>query len=84
MHIGENMVKVISLSEEAYRELKKLKNGDSFSEAILRVLKEKKKGTDYEGFRKLAGALRGSRSDWEKIKEEIYKHRKIRMRRWQF
>ena len=83
-YAGEMMVKVISLSEEAYVELKKLKNGDSFSEAILKIIKEKKKGTDYEAFAKLAGALKDSKSNWGKIKEEIYRQRKIRTRKWQF
>ena len=70
------MVKVISLSEEAYSELKKIKNGESFSEAILRLLKNMKRGTNYEAIKKLAGAFKENRSEWEEIKKEIYEDRK--------
>ncbi len=84
-YTGEMMVKVISLSEEAYTELKKLKNEDSFSEAILRIIKEKRKGTDYAAFARLAGAFKENKEEWDKIKTEIYEHRKkTRVRKWLF
>jgi predicted CopG family antitoxin len=44
MHIVLFMTKVISLSNEAYQTLKKLKNsGESFSDVVLRVAGERKK-----------------------------------------
>jgi predicted CopG family antitoxin len=44
MHIALFMTKVISLSNEAYQTLKKLKNsGESFSDVVLRVAGERKK-----------------------------------------
>ena len=44
MHIVLCMTKVISLSNEAYQTLKKLKNsGESFSDVVLRVAGERKK-----------------------------------------
>ena len=44
MHIVFVMTKVISLSEKAYETLKAMKkSGESFSDVVLRVAKEKKK-----------------------------------------
>jgi len=44
MHIVFDMTKVISLSEKAYETLKCMKKpGESFSDVVLRVAKEKKK-----------------------------------------
>ncbi len=44
MHIVFGMTKVISLSEKAYETLKGMKKvGESFSDVVLRVAKEKKK-----------------------------------------
>jgi len=44
MHIVFAMTKVISLSEKAYETLKSMKKpGESFSDVVLRVAKEKKK-----------------------------------------
>jgi predicted CopG family antitoxin len=44
MHIVFAMTKVISLSEKAYETLKGMKkSGESFSDVVLRVAKEKKK-----------------------------------------
>ena len=89
MHICiwvDEMVKVISLSEEAYSELKKIKDNDSFSETILKIIKDRKnKGTDYEGFAKLAGAFKEDKEEWETIKKEIYEHRKkTKVSEWSF
>ncbi len=86
MHTGERMVKVISLSEEAYNELKKIKEEGSFSDVILRIIKERKKrGTDYEAIAKLAGSFKENKEEWETIKNEIYEHRKkTRVREWSF
>jgi predicted CopG family antitoxin len=44
MHIVYSMTKVVSLSNEAYQTLKGMKKpGESFSDVVLRVAKEKKK-----------------------------------------
>lgn len=65
------MVKVISLSNEAYNGLKSEKIGkESFSDVVVRVvIKKKPRLSD------LAGALKG-RKEWDKIKKEIYENRK--------
>ena len=52
MHIVFAMTKVISLSEKAYQTLKGMKKpGESFSDVVLRVAKEKKKKSllDFSG-----------------------------------
>ncbi len=51
MHVYMHMTRVISLSDEAYDELKKLKKeGDSFSDVVLKVTrKEKKPLTEFFG-----------------------------------
>jgi predicted CopG family antitoxin len=70
------MTKVISISDEAYEELSRMKNGSSFTEVILELSKEKKKKSIMD----LAGAWKNI--DTDKIKEEIYKERKIGSRRF--
>ena len=56
MHIVLCMTKVISLSNEAYQTLKKLKNsGESFSDVVLRVAGERKKKSLLEFSGKWAG-----------------------------
>ena len=56
MHIVLFMTKVISLSNEAYQTLKKLKNsGESFSDVVLRVAGERKKKSLLEFSGKWAG-----------------------------
>jgi len=68
------MTKIISISDEAYEELKKLKNGMSFTEVIISITKEKKKDImDFAGSWNNKEALR--------IKKEIMKERKIKSRR---
>ena len=74
MHI--NMTKIISISDEAYNELSKLKNGMSFTKIIISLTTEKKKDSIME----FAGAWKDM--DTEKIKKEIYKERKIGSRRF--
>ena len=52
MHIVFIMTKIISLSEKAYTTLKGMKkSGESFSDVVLRVAKEKKKKSllEYSG-----------------------------------
>lgn len=70
------MVKVISLSDDAYNELKKLKGNGSFSEIVIEIVNEKKKDALLE----LAGTW--SKKDADKIKKEIYEDRKIPYRRF--
>ena len=56
MHIVFSMTKVISLSNEAYQTLKDSKKlGESFSDVVLRVFKEKKKKSLLEFSGKWAG-----------------------------
>jgi len=71
-----NMTKIISISDTAYGELKKIKNGMSFTEIIISLTAEKKK----ESIMNFAGAWKDI--DTEKIKKEIYKERKIGSRRF--
>lgn len=71
-----SMTRVISISDEAYKELEKLKNGSSFTEVIINLTKEKKK----DSIMKFAGAWKDINTD--KIKKEIYKERKIGSRRF--
>lgn len=66
------MVKVISLSEEAYSKLKSLKNENSFSEVVITLVEEHKK-KNIMGF---AGILKENKEEWGKIKEKLEKDRK--------
>ena len=70
------MTKIISISDDAYEELMRIKNGFSFTKVILELTKEKKK----KSIMKFAGAWKDI--DTDKIKEEIYKERKIGSRRF--
>ena len=65
------MVKIISLSEEAYSELKKLKGVNSFSEVVLGLVKPRK-----SSLLNLAGKWPGSKTELNNIKEDIKKERK--------
>ena len=77
MHMRIHMVKVISLSESAYAEMKAMKReGESFSDVVHRITR--KEGKSLLDF---AGALKESSTDWEKIERELYDSRKrVRMR----
>lgn len=70
------MTKVISLSDEAYEELSKLKANRSFSKVVVELAREKKKDILLE----LAGSW--SKEDAEKIKKRIYEERKMPSRRF--
>ncbi len=70
------MTKIISISDEAYEELKKLKNGMSFTEIILNITKEKKKSSIME----FAGILTNEEGD--KILKKIKEERKVGSRRF--
>ena len=65
------MVKIISLSEEAYGELKKLKGESSFSETVLGLIRPKK-----STLLELSGKWPGSKNELDKLKEDIKKDRK--------
>jgi predicted CopG family antitoxin len=70
MHIVFAMTKVISLSEKAYETLKSMKkSGESFSDVVLRVAKEKKKKSLLEFSGKWAG------DDADKVLAQIMKDR---------
>ena len=66
------MVKIISLSDEAYRRLKEKKfDEESFSRVVLRLTNKKKPLLS-----DLAGALRERKEEWGDIKKSIYENRK--------
>lgn len=67
------MVKVISLSNEAYEKLKALKDGKSFSDVVVELTENKGKVRDLSRF---AGAFKDNADEWEKIKKKIYEDRK--------
>ncbi|MBD3155178.1 MAG: hypothetical protein GF368_00800 [Candidatus Aenigmarchaeota archaeon] len=66
------MTKVISLSDDAYKTLKSLKNGkESFSEVVIRISANEKK----KPIMSFAGKWKGKKS-WENIYKEILEVRK--------
>ena len=67
------MVKVISLSEEAYRRLKDIKRERSFSDIVIELTENKTKKKDLSRF---AGAFKDNAEEWKKIKKKIYEDRK--------
>ena len=66
------MVKVISLSNEAYSKLKMLKGDRSFSEIVIEITSSKKKANLMDFF----GTWKDNADEWEKIKNRIYEDRK--------
>jgi predicted CopG family antitoxin len=75
------MVKVISLSNEAYEKLKELKKNMSFSEVVIEIVRDRKKKSIME----FAGALSNNANEWNEIKEGIYKDRKkFKLREYKF
>jgi predicted CopG family antitoxin len=64
------MVKVISLSEEAYGRLKSIKGNRSFSEIVIEIAPKKK------NIMELAGAFEKNSEEWERIEKELYLERK--------
>ena len=72
-HTGENMVKVISLSNKAYSTLKALKQGDdSFSDTVLKLSEKGKKKSLLD----FAGKWPGPPEELDMIEKEIAKSRK--------
>ncbi len=74
MHIL--MTKVISISDDAYNDLKKIKEQKSFSEIIVEITRERNR----DNILKYAGIL--DKKTAEKMKKEIYGERKIPSRRF--
>ena len=66
------MVKVISLSNDAYEKLKTLKGERSFSDLVIELAQDKKK----KNIMDLAGAFKDSADEWDEIKKKIYEDRK--------
>lgn len=69
------MVKVISLSNEAYRRLRARKGNKSFSEIVIEYIDQvdRKKKKDLSRF---SGVFREDAEEWENIKNKIYEDRK--------
>ena len=75
------MVKVISLSNEAYGKLKAIKGERSFSEVVIEFTAEKKKANILD----FAGAFKDNANEWDKINKKIYEDRKkIKLREVKF
>ncbi|MFA5174356.1 MAG: antitoxin VapB family protein [Candidatus Pacearchaeota archaeon] len=66
------MVKVISLSNDAYDRLKSIKDNKSFSEIVVELIECKKKKRDISKF---AGIFKND-EEWGKIMDNIEKDRK--------
>ncbi len=66
------MVKVISLSNDAYEKLKVLKKGKSFSETVIELSMGKKR----KNIMDFAGAFSDNANEWDAIKKKIYEDRK--------
>ena len=67
------MVKVISLSNDAYEKLKSIKNEKSFSEVVVELIECKKKNK--KNIMKFAGIFKDDK-EWEKIMEDTENDRK--------
>ena len=65
------MVKVISLSNEAYERLKAIKGNKSFSDVVIELSETKKKKKLIDFF----GIWKEDADEWEKIKKKIYEDR---------
>ena len=75
------MTKVISLSDDAYRELGKLKkDGDSFSDVVLELTKKEKKPLSF-----FFGKWPGPKEELDQLEKDIKKmHKKTKMRDVEF
>ncbi len=71
-----SMTKVISISDDAYEELSKIKNGYSFSEIIIELTKEKKKKSIMD----FAGII--SEEEGNRMLKEVKESRKLKSRRF--
>ena len=68
------MVKVISLSNEAYEKLKALKRDRSFSEIVVEIIEDKK--GKKKNLMDFFGMFKDEADEWEEIKKKIYDDRK--------
>lgn len=68
------MVRVISISDEVYMELTKLKNGRSFTETIKELVKGKKPKGNYDEVMKFFGTINDNEAtDMRKASKEFRK-----------
>ncbi len=73
-YTSDKMTKLISLSNEAYAQLLKLKTrGSSFSDTIMSLIK---KSNDEGDIRRFAGSMRGHKTELEDFKRLIEKDRR--------
>ena len=68
------MVKVISLSDEAYGKLKAIKRDGSFSEIVIEIVDRKKK--DKRDLMSFFGVFKDQADEWKEIEKRIYEDRK--------
>jgi len=68
------MVKVISLSNEAYEKLKAIKRDRSFSEIVVEIIEDKK--GKKKNLMDFFGMFKDEADEWEEIKKKIYDDRK--------
>lgn len=79
------MVKVISLSNEAYGKLRALKGDRSFSEVVIHLVEKKKAKGKKENLMKFFGIFKDRADEWENIEKRIYEDRakfKLREYKW--
>ena len=68
------MTKPVTLSDEAYRELLKIKGKDmSFSDVVMKLVERNKNTPDFKSF---SGALKEERRELESFKKSIMEDRK--------
>ncbi|MDO8460742.1 MAG: antitoxin VapB family protein [Nanoarchaeota archaeon] len=68
------MVKVVSLSNEAYEKLKVLKGDKSFSDLVIELVEEKRKRK--KEIMKFAGIFSENSKFWGEMEKKIYEDRK--------
>lgn len=74
-HTHTDMVKVISLSEAAYKELKgKKRNKESFSDVVIRLIESEKTKKPY--ILDFFGKWSGDKKELDKVEKMVYEDRK--------
>ena len=64
--------KTISLNEKAYKKMKKLKKeGESYSDLVLRLCSSKEQSDEEDILLKLIGAFKEDSDYWEKVEKQI-------------
>ncbi len=72
--------KTISLNEKAYKKLKKLKKeGESYSDLVLRLCTSEEKTDEEDILLKFIGAFKGDALYWEKVEQQIQKNREAHL-----